>query len=300
MIVFRTDASVNSGFQLLARSIYLASLLKKDADILFCIDRDKAAAKILKEKKLPFCRPKDIFKNPVKSILFYVENFLPVDRETTIRAKETDIETVHIALPGMPGSETGCDHRLSGPAFAVLHNRFRHFHQVKRKYRKKVRNLLISLEEAVEYRELRKIIDFLSRYRFNLKIVPAYWFKKSHKKILKRIYPGIHFSGQIDSLARPFFEADAVLINPGTAAYEAAAVGTPALYLCRGKDRESAAKSFVDQQIGVEISKIEDIPEQIARLSLDRRIEMGRSGKGLVDAKGVYRIIDFFKERGII
>lgn len=300
MIVFRTDASAKNGFQLLERSVYLASLLKKDADILFCINKDKAVVKALQEKKIPFCRPKDLLKNPVKSIVFYVNDFSPAEKEISLRAKENNIDSVHIEVPGSPAGETTCSHRLSGPAFAVLHNRFRHFHQVKRKYRKKVRNILISLEEAVEYRELRKIIDFLSRYRFNLKIAPACWFKKSHKKILKRIYPNIRFTGQIESLARPFFEADAVLINPGNAAYGAAAVGTPALYLCRGKEHSLAAKSFVDEHIGVEISKVEDIIEQTAQLSFEQRVEMGANGKRLVDAKGVYRIIDFFKEKGII
>jgi spore coat polysaccharide biosynthesis predicted glycosyltransferase SpsG len=300
MIVIRTDASTKSGFQLLERSVYLASVSKRKADILFCINQDKTVVKFLNEKKISFCRPKDLFEYPVKSIVFYVNYFTPIDREIALRAKENNIAAVQIVLPGSTGSESLCDHLLSGPAFALLHSRFRHFNVVKRKYRKRVRNILISLEAEVEYRELRKIIDLLSRHRFNLKIAPFYGFKKSYKKILKRIYPGISFVGRVDSLARPFFEADAALIIPGTTACEAAAVGTPALYLTLSKELEPAADFFEKENLGIKISNINNLVEQIAHLTFERRIEIGEKGIRLADAKGVYRIIDFFKEKGII
>ncbi len=300
MLVFRIDASAKSGFQPLAGSVYLASLLKKYVDMRFCINRDKAVVKFLQDKKIPLCQPENLFKKPVQSLLFYVEDFTPADRELLLRAKKDGIKTVRITAPGRKVEETGCDYLLSGPAYAILHHRFRHFNGAKRKYRKRVKNILISLEEAVEYRELRDIIDLLHRQRFNIKIALTSHTRRISRKILKRLYPGLRFVGNSESLARPFFEADTALIVPGIAAYEAAAAGTPALYLSYGKDRESCAEFFEKENLGIKISKAGDIVPQVGQLSLERRITMGSAGKSLVDAKGAYRIIDFLKEKGII
>lgn len=300
MLVFKTEASVKTGFQYLEKSVYLASLLRKNVTILFCINQDKKAIKFLQEKKFPFCLPKDLFINPVKSIVLHVDNPGPADKELLNQAKKNNINTVQIAAPGRHLPETDCQHLLSLPTYAIVHNKFRHFNQVKRKYRKKVKNIIISLEDAVEYRELRKIIDLLYRHRFNLKIVPTVYIKKSIQKILKRLYPGLRFVGKVDSLARPFFEADIALILPGYSAYETAAAGTPALYLPGGKKQAAAAEYLESKSIGIKVSHTDEIIEKIGSLTFAQRIAMGQAGKNFVDGKGVYRIVDFFKEKGII
>lgn len=300
MIVFRTDASAKSGFHRLSGSVYLASLLKKSVDIRFCINRDKAVVKFLQEKKIPLCQPENLFKDPVQCLLFYVEEFTSADRELLLHAKKDGIKTVQITVPGRHDGESGCDYLLNGADYAVLHHRFRHFNKVRRKYRKQVKNILVFLEEAVEYRELRDIIDLLHRQRFNIKIALTSQNRRINRKILKRLYPGLRFVGNSESLARPFFEADTAFIAPGITAYEAAAVGTPALYLSYGKARSSCAEFFEKANIGIGVSNTGDIIPRIGQLALERRIAMGSAGKSLVDAKGVYRMIDFFKEKGII
>ena len=294
MLLFRTEASTKIGFRRLERSVYLFSLLRKECEALFCVNRDKTAEKFLQEKKIPFCPLKKLLKleQPVKTIFFDLGNFGPEDKELLLREGR---DTVQILDPG-DTEEKSCTFRINVPAFTVLHNKFRHFNTVKRKYRKKLRNIFLDLEGAVEYRELKKIVDLLCRGQYNLKIAPGFFLKKAHRKTLKRIYPRIRLVGETDSLARSFFEADAALVTPGPAAYGAAAAGTPALYFPGSKEQAGAAAIYAGQGIGFAVPGIEALPEKLGLLTFERRLEMGAAGKKLVDGKGVYRVISFLRQ----
>lgn len=302
MLIFRTDVSAKSGFGYAAGCVLLASLLKKKIDIIFCIeaDKNKELVKYLQEKKISLCRPQELFNNNPQGIIFYKDEFASPDRELLRQAKERHIKTVAIVPTGTLQPGSGCEYTLSGPLYALLHSKYRHFNKINRKYRKSVKNILISLEDTQTYRELRRIIDLLYRQRFNIKIAAPPFSRKSIQKILKRIFPNVRFVGKTESLARPFFEADLALIIPAPAAYEAAAAGVPALYLPCSPQQAAAADSFEQENLGIKLANISDITQAIAGLSLEKRIAIGQTGKKLVDAKGVYRIIDFFKEKGII
>jgi len=327
MIVFRTDASRKTGFGRLNRCAYLASLIKSQIEVLFCIDaaKDKIAARFLQEKNFSCCFLKDLVHREdqsIESIVFDLKNFTDDDTRLIHRAKKSDKKTKTIQITELGLNRQDVDtfidasidkllpysddnEVLSGPGFAILHSKSRHFNKIKRKYRKKIKRVFICLGGAVEYNRLRKAVDLLSRQQLKIKIAPGFYLKPSNQKTLRRIYPGIHFVGKTESLARSFFEADAALITPGIAAYEAAAAGTPALYCYAGKEQKFSGESFEKQGAGLVISTIDDLRhgdlvEKMNALTLEKRIDMGRKGKQLVDAKGVYRIIDFFRHKKII
>ncbi|UCH94927.1 MAG: hypothetical protein JSV88_32385 [Candidatus Aminicenantes bacterium] len=325
MIIFRTEASLKNGFGHLNRSAYLASLLKSKREILFCIDtkNDKTVTRYLQEKKWSYCslkQLKHLEDPPVKSIIFDLRHFKDEDIQLIHRAKTSNWTTIQVTDLGLSQQEVDYtidasidqlfpyseDKKvLSGPDYAVLHHKFRHFHQAKRKYRKKIKKVFICLGGGVGYRNLRKVIDMLSRHQPDIKIAPGFYLKKSSQKILRRIYPGIHFVGKTESLARSFFEADVALVTPGIAAYEAAATGTPALYFYSHNEQKFTAASFEKKGVGLEISNINDVSpvnviEKMKQLTLEKRMNMGSKGKQLVDAKGVYRMIDFFEGHKII
>jgi spore coat polysaccharide biosynthesis predicted glycosyltransferase SpsG len=330
MIVFRTDASQKNGFGHITRSAYLASMLRSKCDVLFCINRDKNAARFLQEKKIPFCSIKEferLKKNDITSIVFDLRHFSDEDIRMLERAKlstKNPLKTVQITDLGLSrqvvdvtidssivklfpydADESGAHHLLDGPDYAILHARFRHFNRIKRKYRKEIKNVFICFGGGVTYRRLRKIVELLSCHRYNIKLAPGFSLKKHNLKTLRRIYPGIRFVGDTDNLARSFFEADVALITTGVAAYEAAAAGTPALYVHYHDEQKSVAKSFENKNIGLEISNIDDLLDvdligKINQLTAEKRIDMGNNGKKLVDGKGVFRIIDFFERNKII
>jgi spore coat polysaccharide biosynthesis predicted glycosyltransferase SpsG len=325
MIIFRTDASVKTGFGHLRRSTCLASLLKNKTDILFCISSgsDKIVTRYLAEKKWSYCSLKQLKQtvpSSVKSVVFDLRYFSDEDIRLLHQAKTGNWTTVQVTDLGLNQQEVDYtidaavdkmfpyskDKKvLDGPDYAILHHKFRHFHKVKRKYRKKIKKVFICLGGAVEYRKLRKVIDLSSRHQWEIKISPGFYLKRSAQETLRRIYPGIRFVGKTESLARPFFEADVALIGPGIAAYEAAAAGTPALYFYHHNEQKFIANSLEKKGVGLEIANIDDLlnvslAEKMNALTLEKRIDMGRKAKQLVDARGVYRIIDFFEQHKII
>lgn len=324
MIVIRTDASTKTGFGHVKRSAYLASLLRSKTGILFCVNKDKAVTRFLDERGFESCsikRLQHLDDQPVKSIIFDLRHFGEEDVQLIEHARGCGRLTVQVTDLGLSQQNVdytidsspaqlfpyppGKQHLLLGPGNAILHHRFRHFNKIKRKYRQNIKKVFLCLGGAVEYRLLRNVVDLLSRQQVEIKVAPGYYLKKSAQKALKRIYHRVRFVGETDTLARAFFEADVAFVAPGVSAYEAAAAGTPALYCYYHDEQRFVAKTFEKNGAGLEICKIDDllhvdITEKLELLSLEKRIQMGAAGKKLVDARGVYRVIDFFKTHGII
>lgn len=323
MIVFRVEASQQIGFGHLKRSAYLASLLKGQTPVLFCINPDKTALRFLQERGFDVCTLKqveDVRKPEVNCIVFDLRSDVQEDKQLLKWAKKNKVFTLQITDLGLNQKAVHMTidgtldtlepyppktHLMQGPEYMILHHKIRHFHQVKRKYRKKIRRVFLCLGGGIEYRLLRRTIDQLSRSQFQLKIASGYYLKNSHRKILRRIYPNIRFVGPTESLGRCYHECDLALISSGITACEAAAAGTPALYVHHHQEQEFIADSLEKRGVGIKLSsvgelKMEEMMDKIQLFTFDRRLEMGTKGKELIDGLGVYRIIDFLKNKRII
>ena len=325
MFIFRIDSSPHTDFWRLNRSCYLASLLKKKTEILFCIDHDKRLINFLRERKFHLCLSENfekLKKQSFRSILFDLKFFTKEDIEFLKWAKKNGAKTIQITDLGLNQQDVDFTidasiERLSpydkekqtllGPDYVILHHKYRHFKKIKREYRKKIKKIFILMGENTEYRELRKIVDLFCRRNYDLKIFSGNCIKKSNQKVLKRIYPSIKFAGETESLARLFFESDITLLYAGEAAYKAACTGTPFVYLYSDKRQGFIANSFEKHGAGLKIEikknlnlKNANLIEHLDSLTFEKRVKMGNKGKKFVDAIGVYRIINFFEEKGII
>jgi spore coat polysaccharide biosynthesis predicted glycosyltransferase SpsG len=306
MIIFRADLSPRTGLRSLRRCAYLASLLNKGSGALLCSREDKKAAKFLAERNFPSRLMKDpsaLDLGEAQALIFDLDVFSPADLALLEKARQAGVKSVQILDPGSPGQAV--DMRIAGAGSALLHHKFRHFNMAKRKYRKKIRNVFIRLGDLLPYRDLRAIVETLHRLGYRMKIVPGLALKKADKRNLMKIYPGSHFCGKSESPARACFEADLALIPPGEEAWEAAAVGTPALYLPLDKGHDWLADACSNLGIGVRVPALADwsvqaIREAIAPLEHETREKMGAAGKALVDGLGVQRFFKILKENGII
>ncbi len=306
MIVFRADISPRTGLRSLRRCAYLAALLKKGNGVLLCSREDKKTAKFLAEKNLPALIVKDpatLDLGEVKALIFDLDIFSPADVILLEKARKAGIKVAQIL--GSGDADQPVDIQVKGAAAALLHHKFRHFNTAKRKYRKKIRNILINLGDRLPYRDLRAIVDTLHRLRYKMKIVPGLTLKKADKRNLMKIYPGSHFCGKSESPARAYFEADLALIAPGDEALEAAAVGTPALYMPQDKGHDALAETCSGLGIGLKVPDLADwsvqaVRDAITPLVLETREKMGAAGKELVDGLGVQRFFKILKENGII
>jgi hypothetical protein len=306
MVIFRADVSPRTGLRSLRRCAYLAALLKKNDGALLCCREDKKAAKFLVERNLPvrFLKdPSTMDLAGAKALLFDLDDFSPADKALLEKARPAGIKTVQILGAGCAGRPV--DIQVSGAGSALLHHKFRHFNTAKRKYRKKIRNIFIHLGDLLPYRDLRAIVETLHRLGYRMKIVPGLGLKKADKRNLMKIYPGSHFCGKSESTARACFEADLALLPPGDEAWEAAAVGTPALYMLQEKGDDALAGTCVGLGIGVKVPALADwsvqaLRDVIAPLTPELREQMGVAGKALIDGLGMQRFFQVLKENGII
>jgi len=240
------------------------------------------------------------------AIVFDVAPFSAPDNKLMEIAKKSGVKTVQIVVDEaerQPADITVSLFVQTGNA--LLHHKFRHFHQVRRKYRKATKLVFIHLGDLLPYRSLRAVVDTLHRLRLRMKIAPGLGLKKADRRNLMKIYPGTRFCGKSESPARAYFEADLALIPPGEEALEAACVGTPALYTPLDKGQENLAAACAGMGTGVPIPSLADFSIQalrdaIAPLTLERREQMGAAGKKLVDGLGVQRFFAILKEQGII
>lgn len=323
MFVFKIDALIQGNIGFINRAVYLASCLKKSTEIIFCLIDKPDCSRFFQKNGISWCLDESFLElknRQIKSIIWDKKCFQENDKEMLKWSKENNINTIQISDLGMnqqPVDFTidsslffmiayGDEKQgLFGPEYVILHHKYRHFNRIKRSYQKRIKKVFLGLSEAVDYRQLRKIIEFITSHNFKLKIHTAFNLKKSQKKILRQLYPSVSFIGKVESLARSLYEADISIISPGDLAYKAAACGTPSIYVCSNKDHEPVADSLEKQGLGYKIECLEDLSgseliKKISNLSFEKRLDMGRSGRELVDAKGIYRIIDFFKKMDII
>jgi spore coat polysaccharide biosynthesis predicted glycosyltransferase SpsG len=309
MIVFRSDVSPDSGLQPLRRCSNLASLLKKEYGAVICCREDKQALKFLAGQKVSISLAKDpaaIDISQARAVVFDLNRFSAQDLGLLNQAKKAGVKTIQIVAAG--GQAQPADLVISPghePGTALLHHKFRHFNKVQRKYRKKPVLVFVNLGDMLPYRDLRRIVDSLHRLHLKMKIAPGIGLKKSDKRNLMKIYPGIHFCGKSESPARAYFEADLALVPPGDEALEAACVGTPALYMLVAKGQEALAAAWSARGLGVQSPSlgdfsVETVRDAISPLTLETREKMGAAGKALVDGLGVQRFFKILKENGIV
>ena len=323
MIIFRADISPQTGLQHLRRCAYLAALLKKNNQVQICSKEDKKTAKFLAEQNSPAALGKDpsiMDLAAVKAVIFDLPHFSAPDSALLEKAKKAGVKTIQIVsadgeyqpvdicifpFPGSAPAAAAGTTLIAGAEYALLHHKFRHFNQAKRKYRKNIKNIFINLGDLLTYRDLRMVVDTLHRLHLHMKIVPGLNLKKADKRNLMKIYPGIHFCGKSESPARAYFEADLALVPAGEEILEAAAAGTPALYFCQEAGQEVLAAAWLEYQASLLFGKLETLTidsfrNMIATLSPERRETMGAAGRNLVDGLGVHRFLKILKENGII
>lgn len=309
MIIFRADATPQAGLSHLRRSAYLASLLRGGGPVLVVCREEKAAAKFLAEKKIPYSLVRDPQALDVagaRALVFDIAAASAADSALLVRARGLGVNVLQLVTTiGGRLADDLAMLDIAEPENALLHHKFRHFHKVARKYRGKAARIFVNLGDALPYRDLRRVVDALHCLRFRLSIAPGMSLKKADKRNLRRLYPGIRFCGRSESPARAYFEADLALIPPCEQALEAACVGTPALYLPLDPGQEAGADSWAARGLGVKSPSLGDFSVQSVRAAaatLDRetREKMGTAGKALVDGLGVQRFLKILKESGII
>ncbi len=318
MVLITVDTSRHSGIFSLQKVFQLASLAFNKKNILFNTEGGGKAPALFKGKGFNYIEDGDvrkILKNDLSLIIIFKESLSLKDNKLISKARKKNIPMVRFSYMGKNKTDTELtidpspfqynngkteNRILSGPEYSIMNSKYIHFHNTKKRYNKKLRNILLAAGDEFPYRELRKLTETLVNNGYQVKIIPGKNFKRFNRKALKKLYPSLKISGTPESHARSFFEADLAIIDPEFSACKASAVGTPAIYIPQNDNGTTIAAYYEEKGSGIIFRRwkkenYSEILELLKFFSPEKREEIGNTGKTIADGKGVYRIAEILK-----
>ncbi len=170
----------------------------------------------------------------------------------------------------------------------IIYPRFRHFHLLEKKYRNKGKKVLVAPSSLSNMEEVEEAIERVEQEGLFPIFAPHFEFPKNLLSELRKRHRRLRVLGTVNDLARAFWEADMALISGRVRPYEAATVGTPAVYL----REDPISREFVNEGAGLMYKE-----GMLKDLYFDpyRRETMGKRGKELVDGLGLKRALGIIR-----
>jgi len=141
-------------------------------------------------------------------------------------------------------------------------------------------------------------------YEATVVIGPGFNDKKALLKKISEMGKEIHVAQSPSNMAQIMSEADLAIASFGVTAYELAAMGVPAIYLCLTEDHAESASAFVEagvaESLGIYIHVTNDeLSIAIRRTLTDapNRLKMSKRACQLVDGRGTERIASMVMDR---
>ncbi len=171
---------------------------------------------------------------------------------------------------------------VEGGKFQVLSPRFRHFHALEKEIRPKGKKVLVALSTRASFQEVEEAVSAVEEEGFFPVLAPHFELPRPPLAFLRKRHPKLKIMGPVQDLARAMWKADMALISGFLKPFEAAAVGTPAVYW----EEDEVSLSFQAQGLG-HIYR----PGILRSLyeNPSKREELSKAGKEAVDALGLYR-----------
>ncbi len=280
----------------IVRSLLVASQLRRQAEIHFLTRCEGRTVCMIMDKGFPF----SFSANSVpEADLVYIDceecqtEELPEGERlffTDSAAKGTDPTIATLPLEA--------DGPMEGAKLQVLSPRFRHFHLFfhRRKFKKKGKHVLLALSSNEEEEFLEMLVYTLLEAGFSLRLVPHFELSHYYLKKLRKTFPKLQIVGRVNDLAREFFKCDLAVISGKLKPFEAAATGSPVLFL----NDDEITRNFQRLGYGKIVEKDPfAVVDEVRDLSLDkeRREREAKRGLELVDGLGLYRVVNIIRER---
>lgn len=108
----------------------------------------------------------------------------------------------------------------------------------------------------------------------------------------------------VNSMSSLMSQASLAVVSFGVTAYELAAMGVPAIYLCLTEDHDESASALVDADIALNMRVFTDVTEQALAEKVRHllknptlRVRMSERGRKMIDGRGAERIARLICER---
>lgn len=208
----------------------------------------------------------------------------------------------NITLP-----ETVKSRYLLGPRYFVLSEQFlkteRHF------VRKKVENVLISMGGSDTEGLTLKVLSIFNEMKLDIKLnifIGGFFIidDETIKNTLRSYKGAYSIIRNVTNMAQHMAESDIAIINSGLTKYETAFVGLPCIIISNNSYHAVLMEDFATHGSALhlgEVNKISNnhLAEAISYLlsDYDKREQMSKAGRSLVDGNGVERIFNEISRR---
>lgn len=135
---------------------------------------------------------------------------------------------------------------------------------------------------------------------FNVNVVLGIGFQHNEElnKLLSHCKHRFNIHNNVQNMPELMMQSDIAIASFGVTAYELAAMGVPAIYLCLTEDHAESALIFVREKAAVslgELAEVSDllIAKELRQLLRDRGriLEMADRARRLVDGQGLERVV---------
>lgn len=187
----------------------------------------------------------------------------------------------------------------AGPSYMTLKDEFKKMHEKKKKIKKKVNNILVSMGASDPQSLTVKVLNALEKVKqdFTTTVVigPAFTHQNELENVLGKTRKKYVVKSNVENMANLLHNADIAVISGGVSVYEAAAVGTPTIVLCQNEHENTNVFGDYGFAIKLGLGKFvseKQIIETIEELAENKllRQRMSDLGKKLVDGRGAERV----------
>ena len=206
--------------------------------------------------------------------------------------------------PPLPAKSTS--EYLLGPDFFVFREEFRQVATLKREIAEFARRVLVTIGGADEFGVTGKVARSLARCgsdNLTITFIVGPTYPKNIEEHIRQAMLGMGVEFEIVSrcrnMAAEMLKADIAVIGDGLTKYEGAVLGIPCITLSRPNSDESINAEFAQVGSSLHLGDATLIDEEhLGREILsvcgnrNRRLQMARRGKDLVDGGGILRIAE--------
>ncbi len=126
---------------------------------------------------------------------------------------------------------------------------------------------------------------------------PGFAYESELEAVARKAQRNFEIRRNVSDMAAIMATADLAVASFGVTAYELAACGVPAIYLCLTPDHALSAQSFVQAGMGISLGVYADVSTADIAASVralcddgERRANMSMTGRRLLDGQGAVRI----------
>ncbi|HHS48475.1 MAG TPA: UDP-2,4-diacetamido-2,4,6-trideoxy-beta-L-altropyranose hydrolase [Desulfurella acetivorans] len=328
-ILLRCNASRSIGFGHLVRCLALASeFQKKDCKIAFAVNKNDFAINLIQKEN--YTVYKKYTKNHKQWLSNVIKNFKAdilvldvrddLDNVTLSEIKQKfNIKIVTIDDP--TNKRLVCDFAFYPPIFQVkqlnwdgfggklysgfewviLRNQFLEYKDKPKKPNKKLKIFVGaggSDPKCITPIIAKALNDLTVEFEAVIVIGALFSCKEKLKFVLKQTHYEYKLFENVDNMAEIMHSCDFAVCSFGTSAYELAALGVPAVYVCLSKDHSLSASMFEEKGFAINLGEYDKLNQsEITKAALtlaemaDLRYRMSKSAKASIDGFGALRIV---------